>query len=210
MEPTTAPPLEPESAPVAGTAYVVKMHDTIDKIAHKHHTTVAKLKAANGLNGEVLHVGQHLIIPGKTAIASAPAPTMTTTEANGITNLTGSPMTASEETTMTTPAATPAATHPSAGHHTYTVMKGDTLTKIAHKFKITTKALMAANNISDPAKLSVGKKLTIPAHGHAAQATSVAPVPAPAPTETTTVQPTQPAEVKPAPQSSGQLANFVQ
>jgi len=47
-------------------------------------------------------------------------------------------------------------------HHLYTVVKGDTLIKIARKFKTTANAIMIANNISDPTKLSIGKKLKIP------------------------------------------------
>jgi LysM repeat protein len=199
-EPAAAPPLEPEApaAPASGITYVVKMNDTIEKIAHKHHTTVTKLKSANGLNGEVLHVGERLIIPGKTAVAAIPASDLSTP-----TNLSGSPTMAPEE---------PAAPAPvSSSHHTYTVVKGDTLSKIAHKFHTTTKALIAANNITDPAKLSIGKKLVIPGHG--AQTATMSkptpvstPVPAPAPAPAAI----QPAPAKTAAQTTGQLANFVQ
>ncbi len=42
------------------------------------------------------------------------------------------------------------------------MVKGDTLIKIAHKFKTTPTAIMAANSITDPAKLTIGKKLKIP------------------------------------------------
>ncbi len=49
------------------------------------------------------------------------------------------------------------------GGKPYTVVHGDSMAKIAHKFHVTTSALIAANpNITDPAKLAIGDKLTIP------------------------------------------------
>jgi LysM repeat protein len=191
MEPTTAPPLEPEAAaaPVVRSSYVVKMHDTLEKIALRHHTTVATLKRANGLKGELLHVGERLSIPGKREVAAAPA-----TDGTGATNLSGTPVMTPDETV-----AAPA--HAPSGSHTYTVVKGDTLTRIAHKFRTTAKALMAVNNITDPTKLSIGKKLLIPSH-EAQATTTVMPVPVQAPA---------PAAVQPAqPKTTAQLANFVQ
>jgi LysM repeat protein len=77
------------------------------------------------------------------------------------------------------------------------VVKGDTLTKIAHKFKTTSKALMAANNITDPTKLSIGKKLVIPSR-EARSATTATP------------DTTQPTPVQKPAGTSAQLANFMQ
>ena len=46
----------------------------------------------------------------------------------------------------------------------YVVKKGDTLIAIANRFKITLKALRAANpEVTDPTKLQIGQKLVIPA-----------------------------------------------
>ena len=46
----------------------------------------------------------------------------------------------------------------------YVVKKGDTLIAIAKRFKITLKALQAANpQVTDPTKLQIGQKLVIPA-----------------------------------------------
>jgi LysM repeat protein len=188
-EPTTAPPLESEApaTPVMTGSYVVKMHDTLQKIALRHHTTVARLKRANGLNGELLHVGEQLIIPGKREVAATPL-----NEGTGATILTGTP--------AMTPADNVAApAHAPSLRHTYTVVKGDTLNRIAHKFRTTAKALMAANNITDPTKLSIGKKLLIPSR-MAQATTTVMPAPAPAPAA---VQPSQP-------KTTAQLANFEQ
>ena len=46
--------------------------------------------------------------------------------------------------------------------HTYTVQGGDTLFSIARDLDIDVDALMAANGLTDPDKLSVGQVLTIP------------------------------------------------
>ena len=43
--------------------YTVKSGDTLSKIAEKNHTTVAKIKSANGLRSDMIKVGQVLKIP---------------------------------------------------------------------------------------------------------------------------------------------------
>jgi LysM repeat protein len=86
-------------------------------------------------------------------------------------------------------------------------MKGDTLTKIAHKFKTTPTAIMTANNITDAARLSIGKKLKIPSQ-ESRSATNTAPPPAMAPAATT--QESQPSQTPAKADTTAQLANFVQ
>ena len=54
----------------------------------------------------------------------------------------------------------------------YVVAKGDTLGKIAKKNGVTLKALETANPTVQPTKLKVGQKLTLPASGAAAPATT--------------------------------------
>lgn len=44
----------------------------------------------------------------------------------------------------------------------YTVKPGDTLSKIAAAYETTVDEILAANNLSDPNKILVGQKLTIP------------------------------------------------
>ncbi len=55
----------------------------------------------------------------------------------------------------------PSSPPPSSGS-TYTVQPGDSPAAIARRFGVTTQALMAANNISDPRKLRVGQELVLP------------------------------------------------
>jgi LysM repeat protein len=84
-------------------------------------------------------------------------------------------------------------------------VKGDTLSKIAHKFKTTAAAIMTENNITDPTKLSIGKKLRIPSR-ESRSAGNAVPVAAPLPPQAQP-QPQAPAEAM-SDDTSAQLANF--
>lgn len=61
------------SAPQAGI-HVVKSGEILGRIASQYGVKVADLKAANGLTGDKITVGQKLRIPGKAAAAPAKAP----------------------------------------------------------------------------------------------------------------------------------------
>jgi murein DD-endopeptidase MepM/ murein hydrolase activator NlpD len=62
-----APPLG------APDSYVVQAGDTLYAIAARYHTTVAALKQLNNLNGDIIQVGQKLLVP--TVASAAPAAT---------------------------------------------------------------------------------------------------------------------------------------
>jgi LysM repeat protein len=211
----TADVSAPATTPAPATdanVYVVKAHDSLAKIAHLNHTSVAKLKAANSLNSDLLQIGQKLVIPARAQ--TAPTAVATATPSVPVnTGISSDPATAASTAAVSAPttAKTPVGTGTNlAGpapmtlqHHVYTVVKGDTLIRIAHKFKTTPTALMAANNISDPSKLSIGKKLKIPSK-ESRSAVNSAPAPAP-------VVAPQPAQVQTQPAApTGQLANFLQ
>ena len=49
---------------LAGATHVVRKGDTLGKIARAHHVSVAKIQAANGLEGTELSVGTKLVLPG--------------------------------------------------------------------------------------------------------------------------------------------------
>jgi LysM repeat protein len=162
---TVAMTPETDSSTMVAT-YTVRKGDTLHRIAHKLHVTVAQLRSANNFASDKLHIGQKVTIPAKddesgaTAMATAAEPS----------------------TPVADPAPAPAVTHHAAAttgaHHLYTVAKGDTLSKIAHRFKVSTKALIAANDIADPAKLSIGRKLRIPSGAHSSVSSSPAHAPA--------------------------------
>ena len=53
---------EPVKASVG--CYIVKRGDSLSGIAAKHGTTVAKLRAANGIDGDTIYAGKEIVIPG--------------------------------------------------------------------------------------------------------------------------------------------------
>jgi LysM repeat protein len=193
--------------------YTVKMHDSLAKIAHRNHITVAQLRTTNNLKTDILRVGQKLMIPGGTGIASAeeaktPISPAVSHEPNR--TLLGDDVPDSAVASKKTVASTApdeAMVMPAASsRHTYTVVKGDTMSKIAHKFHMTTSALMAANDSVDARKLRIGQKLHIPSQGpRSANIAAPAPVAQP---EVPRAQP-EPAEIQPASAPSAQLANFM-
>jgi LysM repeat protein len=187
------------SAPVHehGQTYVVKITDSYKKIAAAHHITVAQLKEANHIKGDMLHTGQKLVIPaGKTFVAeNATTPTKALN-----TSLTRTVLSESPSTSTANLAAAPSTAATSASqHHLYTVVKGDTLAKIAHKFKTTPSAIKAVNSITDSGKLTIGKKLKIPSQESRSAHNST-----PSSTQPSQVQAKEKQDA-----ASGQLANFV-
>lgn len=145
------------AAPVAGRPYTVMPGDTLSGIAKKNGTTVAALRAANSLSGDMLRAGQSLIVP-ESAAPSAPAAAVTTTRR-----------------------ATSAST---LGHM---VKPGETLGAIARKYNVSVGELALANNITDPTRLRAGQEIKIPGWqappatgGTVATRPVVTPPPAPA------------------------------
>src|SRR5512132_2520429 len=49
---------------LADATHVVRRGDTLGKIARAHHVSVAKLRAANGIDGARRSVGTKLVLPG--------------------------------------------------------------------------------------------------------------------------------------------------
>ncbi len=117
-----------------GCTYTVQSGDTLFRIATRNNTTVADLRAANNLSGDLIQPGQELQIPGCGAIQ---------TEADE-----------TSEPSVVEP--------PTSQGEVYTVKSGDTLFTIAQQFGTTVRALQEANNLADPNRLSVGQQLVIP------------------------------------------------
>lgn len=61
-----------QSAPVE--PYIVQKGDSLFKIAREHQTTANALKAANGLKGSKIKIGQKLILPGSPTVETVKAP----------------------------------------------------------------------------------------------------------------------------------------
>ncbi|MBA3871685.1 MAG: LysM peptidoglycan-binding domain-containing protein, partial [Anaerolineae bacterium] len=148
-EPVTSGSTTSTSANGSGATYVVKQGETLFKIATHFNLTTKQLAEANGItNPALIYAGQILKIPGASfANPTTVAPSPTTQ-----------------------PTAVPQATG------TYTVQVGDTLYKIAVRFKTTTTKLMSLNNITNANIVYIGQVLKVPTDG------TGAPVPTPVPT----------------------------
>ncbi len=153
-------------------SYVVKRGDNLSKIAEEQHTTVAALVEANGIeNPNHIYVGQELIIPSSSGtyvvqpgdslerIAAKFGTTVKAiSDANGITN----PNRIYVGTSLRISGEAPAPFQPETGSaSTYTVKRGDTLSKIAARFGTTVTAIADANGISNPNRIYIGQVLTV-------------------------------------------------
>ncbi|MGM8138692.1 LysM peptidoglycan-binding domain-containing protein [Enterococcus italicus] len=126
------------------TTYTVVKGDYLSKIANKYGVTVAQLKSWNNLSSDLILIGQKLKVNATTSAASTnTASTSTASTTNTTTNTTASTTT------------------------TYTVVKGDYLSKIANKYGVTVAQLKSWNNLSSDLIL-IGKKLKVNATTSAA------------------------------------------
>ncbi|MBI5666639.1 MAG: LysM peptidoglycan-binding domain-containing protein [Chloroflexi bacterium] len=119
--------------------YTVRSGDNLFRIATNNNVSLAELRQANPqLTGDLLQPGQILQIPGCTPGGGSP------------------------DTAVTAPDTPAAETNPGSGTM-YTVKPGDTLFTIARQFNTTIAAIVEANNLANPDRLSVGQQLIIPA-----------------------------------------------
>ena len=174
-------PVRPQ--PQEQIVHVVEPGQNLFRIALHYGTTVDAIVTANGLSGHTIYVGQRLVIPrdsGSSSSASAATASGTTyvvqrgdnltrialrhgvtvwtlMQANG---LSSSWIYVGQRLLIpgaggTVPAATPAS------GATYTVRRGDTLSRIARQFGTTVGALARLNRIANPAAIHVGQVLHI-------------------------------------------------
>lgn len=140
----------------APASYRVQSGDTVSGIAARFGLSTAAVLAMNGLSWKsLIFPGQVLALAGPAAAAPAPA----------------------------APAPAPAAPAPAPAGTTYTVVRGDTVSGIAGRFGVTTRAVLAANGLGPSALIFPGQHLRIPGMTTAALNTPApaAPVAAPAP-----------------------------
>lgn len=137
---TPKPAAKPVTKPVTATpqtttsVYTVKSGDYLGKIAGKHATTVTNIKSLNKLKSDTIYVGQKLKVP-TTKAPTTQKPPLTTTP----------PKTPVQQSEVTD----------------YIVKSGDTLGKIALKYKTTIKDLKTLNKLTSD-KLYVNQKLKVP------------------------------------------------
>ncbi len=152
--------------------YVVQPNDTLASIAARHCTTWQQLYALNrrviGPNPNVLRSGTVIWVPAQQCGGPPPGPSLT-------------------------PGPCPSGPIPHAmgpvSGTTYTVVPGDTLFSIAHRFCTTPQQLAATNGLRHPWLIFAGQQLTVPAVGPPGP--TLTPTPTPTRPPTTPTPPTQ-------------------
>ncbi|MGI2064731.1 LysM peptidoglycan-binding domain-containing protein [Shewanella sp. MF08487] len=117
--------------------YTIKSGDSIGNIAKQHHTTIAAIRAANGMKSNTIVTGKHLIIPVDAQDKQLYA----------LSTQQQLPKKSRNATTSTS--------------ITYQVKSGDTLGEIAEAHKVTVKQLSTWNKLAQKNKLQNGQKLMI-------------------------------------------------
>ena len=138
-----APAAAPAAASGGGAAYTVTAGDTVGRIAAKHGTTVAAIVAANGLDARAL-IRIGQALTIPGAAGAAPA--------------------------ASTPVPASTAAAPTGA---YTVVSGDTVSRIAAKHGTTVAAIVAANGLDSRAFVRVGQTLKVPGAAAAAPTTQL-------------------------------------
>ena len=133
-----------KAATAQGGVYIVKPKDTLGRIAAAHKVSLTALREANDLDpkrDKFLRVGTKLTIPGSKKAAAGKSSAKKASRSKGIKN--SSKLNADG---------------------TYTMVRGDSIPKVARKFGIRARALQRANNLTDEetTKLQIGHKLIIP------------------------------------------------
>lgn len=163
----------------SGGYYMVRPGDTLGAIARYYGTTIAAIKAANGLTSNTIYVGQRLRIPapvsahqtgcsgmymvmaGDTLSSIAShfgVNTYALAQANGISN--ASQIYVGQRICIPN-IYSPATGSSSMSGNYYTVKAGDTLSEIAQAHMTTVHKLMMLNHISNPSLIVVGQKLRL-------------------------------------------------
>jgi membrane-bound lytic murein transglycosylase D len=131
------------TAQIQDQTYTVQSGDSLSVIARRYSTSISELVTINQLpNRHSLKIGQKLVLPQQNGAVPTLVVNATETAA------------------------------PAAAAGTYTVARGDTLSRIAGRFNVPERTLMALNDIRDANRLQPGQKLvlraeqTVAAAGH--------------------------------------------
>jgi len=146
--------LVPSSQPPVGApdTYQVLAGDTLDSVAQKFGMTISTLREYNDLGrASIIYVGQVLNLKPPVGHANPPAP-KTPKSANSASTL-------SDEISSVDPMRpTGACTI----HGFHTVLSGETISRIAAVYGVSTQSVLSANSLSWSSTIYVGQRLTIP------------------------------------------------
>jgi len=137
----------------SSSEYVVRRGDTLSKIASRTGVSIAQLRAANGMNGDLLQVGQKLQVPGS-------APTAANTTATVASLAPDSTATPSEDAVHASASAPIQATVAAVTEVTHRVRRGETLWRIANRYGTSVNTLRSQNSLASDV-LQVGQMLRI-------------------------------------------------
>lgn len=140
-------PAVPAPTPVSTSDYVVISGDYLGKIAKKFNTTVSELKSLNGLTSDLIYPGQTLKVSANSA--TTPPPVVAPV----------APVTPPAESSATS---------------VYSVVKGDTLSKIGLQFNMSVQELKSLNGLNSD-MIYVGQKLTLRGQAAVTPPVTVAP-----------------------------------
>jgi membrane-bound lytic murein transglycosylase D len=117
---------------------LVENGDTLSVLAARHHVPVSVLRSTNGLDSDMIRVGQKLRLPRDEKMLVDPLYVAAASELQKL----QSGLIASVRVT-------------------HKVRSGESLSVIARRYKVSVRDLQKWNNISDPRKLRAGKTLTL-------------------------------------------------
>ena len=157
-------------APYTGATkeYVVKSGDTLGAIAYGNGINIRQLKELNGLESDVLKIGQKLKIPAEKVVvakkveAKAVEKKAAVPEVEAPAEVPAEPVAAPDEPTVEASAQTPVVDE-AAPVPTYTVQEGDDLTDVSIRFGVSAAAVRELNNLGENDKLVAGQILKLPA-----------------------------------------------
>jgi len=142
----------PSSQPPVGApdTYVVATGDSLDSVAEKFGITLGALREYNDLaRASIIYVGQVLNLKPPVGQAKAPKPPKSA----------GSASTLSDEISSLDPMRPTGAC---SIHGFHTVLSGETISRIAAVYGVSTQSVLSANSLSWSSTIYVGQRLTIP------------------------------------------------
>ncbi|MCP5356599.1 MAG: LysM peptidoglycan-binding domain-containing protein [Pseudomonadales bacterium] len=127
-------------------AYVVQKGDSLSAIARRFKTSVAQLTSLNQIrDAGRISIGQRLLLPQDTAAATG----QTSAQIAAAARSESAPAPSAQSTA-------------SRKSDSYTVRRGDTLSRIANRFGLSERSLLQANNIDHPDLIYPGQTLALP------------------------------------------------